>query len=189
MEFLCEYAVDKKRKGAYWFVKPFIGSLWIIIPLVIIGIGFSFAGAFGGAAVMGYATIFIIPLTAFLAGKFGPLTMAYGEVAFEYTISSGDMTFAKIYGNRFRREWFSLKIASDMEKCAPLDPQAERELEGESFDHVYRAISSDEAEHIYYAIFVNSKGERNLMYFEVIKKSLKMIKTYFPATVMTNLQF
>lgn len=188
MEFLCEHVVDKKREGAYRLVKIGIISLWIIIPLLIIGLGFSLAGAIGGGAVMGYATIFIIPLTAFLAGKFAPATLAFGEVAFEYSVASGEMTFAKIYGNRFRRDWFKLKIA-DMEKCAPLDAQAERELQNVRVSHTYRAISSDSAEHIYYAIFTNGSGERCLMYFEVIKKSLKMIKTYFPSTVMTNLPY
>ena len=188
MEFLCEHVVDKKREGAYRLVKVGIIALWIMFPLFIIGIGFSLAGALGGAAVIGYATIFIIPLTAFLAGKFAPMTLAFGEVAFEYTVASGEMSFAKIYGNRFRREWFSLKIA-DIEKCAPLDSHAERDLESIDVRHTYRAISSDDAPYIYYAIFTNSNGERCLMYFEVIKKSLKMIKTYFPSTVMTNLPY
>jgi len=189
MEFLCEHVVDRKKQGAYRLIKPAIASLWIIIPLIIIGIGFTVAGAFGGEAGIGYATIFIVPpLTAFLAGKFAPATMAFGEVAYEYTIASGEMSFAKIFGNRFRREWFSLKV-SDMEKCAPLTPHTERELEGISVSRIYRAVSGDDAPNIYYAIFTDSKGERCLMYFEMIKKSLRMIKTYHPATVMSNLPF
>ena len=78
---------------------------------------------------------------------------------------------------------------SDMEKCAPYTDNAARELDGQSCAHVYRAVSSMDAEHVYYAIYVNDKNERCLVYFEVIKKSLKMIKTYHPATVMTNLPF
>ena len=188
MEFLCEHVVDRKNEGAARLIKPLIIFLWILFPISVIVIGFSIAGALGGAAVIGYATIFVIPLTAFLAGKFAPMTLAFAEVAFEYSISSGEMAFAKIYGNRFRREWFKLKVA-DMEACAPLTPQAERDIERMNVSKRYVAVSSDKAENIYYAVFLNSQGERCIMYFEVIKKSLKMIKTYFPSAVMTNLPF
>lgn len=188
MEFLCEHVVDRKNVGVYRLIKPAIIALWVLFPIMIIAIGFSLAGALGGVAVIGYAAIFVIPLTAFLAGKFAPITLAFGEVAFEYTVASGEMSFAKIFGNRFRREWFSLKL-SDMEVCAPLTPQAERDIERLDVQKRYVAVSSDKAEHIYYAVFTNSKNERCLMYFEVIKKSLKLIKNYYPATVMTNLPY
>ena len=188
MEFLCEHVVDRKNEGIRKLIKPGIILVWILIPVAIIAIGFSIAGGLGGAAVIGYASIFIIPLVAFLAGKFAPATLAFGELSFEYTVASGEMSFAKIYGNRFRSEWFKLKV-SDMESCAPLTPQAERELENVQVDKRYVAVSSDEAPNIYYSIFKNSKGERCLMYFEVIKKSFRLIKTYFPGAVNSNLPF
>ena len=188
MEFLCEHVVDKKKVGAYKMVKPLIAMLWILFPLAVIGIGFTIAGALGGVAVIGYATIFVIPLTAFLAGKFAPATMAFGELSFEYTVASGEMSLAKIYGNRFRREWFSFKI-SDMEKCAPLTEDAEKEIARMRFDHTYAAISGFDAPNVYYAIFKDSNDDRCLVYFEMIKKSLRLIKTYYPATVSSNLPF
>lgn len=188
MDFLCEHVVDRKKEGLYRFTKPFIASLWIFIPLLIIAIGFTIAGALGGGGVLGYATIFVIPLTAFLAGKFGPATMAFGDVAYEYCVASGEMSFAKIFGNRFRKEWFSLKV-SNMEKCAPYNENVKRELDGMNFDRVYNATSSLDAPNVYYAIFKNSKDEYCLMYFEVIKKSFKLIRTYFPGAVSSNLPF
>ena len=187
MEFLCEYTVDRKKEGLYRFAKPAIIAAWFIIPLVLMATGISVGSAIGGLGGLMGALFFIVPsLTLGLAKFFGAATVAYGEVAYEYTIASGEMSFAKIYGDRFRREWFTLKIA-DMEKCAPYDMQAQSELKGQRFDKIYNAASSMSAPYLYYAVFTNSKGERCLMYFEVIKKSLKMIKTYFPSTVMTNL--
>ena len=189
MEFLCEYTVDRKKQGAYRFLKPLIIAAWIVIPIVLIVATVIIGNTLGGIGGLFKMSIFIIlPLTAGLAKFFFMPSIAYGDVAYECTISSGDMSFAKIYGDRFRREWFALKI-SDMEKCAPYTDDAARELDGQSFAHVYRAVSSMDAEHVYYAIYVNDKNERCLVYFEVIKKSLKMIKTYHPATVMTNLPF
>ena len=189
MEFLCDYTVDRKKEGLYRFLKPFIFSMWFVVPIILMGVCVGIGSSLGGIGGLFKAAVFIVPiLTVGLSKFFAPAKMAYGEVAYEYTVSSGEMSFAKIYGNRFRREWFKLKI-SDMEKCAPYNDYALRELEGQKFDRVYKAISSENAEHIYYAIFVNDKNERCLMLFEVIKKSLKMIKTYHPSTVMTDLPF
>ena len=189
MEFLCEYTVDKKREGLYGLLKPFIISLWFIIPLIVMGVGVAVGSALGGLGGLFGILFFIVPsLTLGFAKFFAASSVAYGEVAFEYTIVSGEMSFAKIYGNRFRREWFKLKI-SDMEKCAPFTADAEAELARQSFAHVYKAISSPKADYIYYAVYKNAKNERCLVFFQVIKKSLKMIKGYYPATVMTNLPF
>lgn len=188
MEFLCEHVVDKKRVGSYRLVKPLIISCWIIIPILLM-VGGMALGSLNDSLIGFRALLLVVPLlAAILAGKFAPACAAFGEVAFEYTVSSGEMSFAKIYGNRFRREWFSLKVA-DMEKCAPLTEQAEREIRSMRFDRVYKAVSGFDAENIYYAIFKNSKDEYCLMYFEVIKKSLRLIKTYFPGTVSSNLPF
>ncbi len=186
MEFLCEYTVDKKKEGLYRFAKPFIISLWFIIPIIVIIIGFAVGSKLGNVGGLAYAVVFIVPpLTAGLAKFFGASTTAFADVAYEYSISSGEMSFAKIYGDRYRKEWFKLKI-SDMEKCAPYSIDAQRELEGERFDKIYKAASSVNAQYLYYAVYRNENGERCLMYFEVIPKSLKMIKSYFHATVMTN---
>ncbi len=189
MEFLCEYTVDKKREGLYGLLKPFIISLWFIIPLIVMGAGVAIGSALGGIGGLFGALFFIVPsLTLGLAKFFAASSVAYGEVAFEYTIASGEMSFAKIYGNRFRREWFKLKI-SDMERCAPYTDEVEAELARQSFAHVYKAISSPKAEHIYYAIYKNEKNEKCLVFFQVIKKSLRMIKSYYPSTVMSDIPF
>ncbi len=188
MDFLCEYTVQRKKEGLYRFAKAGIIALWILIPIAVIIIGFSVASN-DGIWVLGYATVVVVPpLAFFLAKGFYPATAAFAEVDYEYTIASGEMSVAKIFGNRFRREWFNLKI-SDMERCAPYNADAQREISAQSFDKVYMAASSMDAKQLYYAIFRNSRGEYCIMYFEVIKKSLKMIKTYFPSTVMSSLEY
>ena len=116
MEFLCEYTVDRKKEGLYRFLKPALISLWFIVPLILIAIGFAIGGAVGNLGGLAYAVVFIVPpVTAGLAKFFAPSTVAFGDISYEYTIVSGEMSFAKIFGDRYRREWFSLKI-SDMEK-------------------------------------------------------------------------
>ena len=141
---------------------------------------------------MGYATIFIIPLTAFLAGKFGPLTMAYGEVAFEYTISSGDMTFAKIYGNRFRRTILEIDLRQ-VSRIAPLDNDVwTAHADKWRPEREYSAISSLKAPDLYFMLFEygdNRKKEkrRTVLYFEATNRALQICRFYNPsATVLTK---
>ncbi len=187
MEFLCEHAVERKKVGLYRFKKAAIISLWVIIPAIVIMLCFAISSLNTSLIALRYS-IFLVPLVAFFALKLGPLTAAYGEMSYEYSIVSGDISFAKIYGDRFRREWFSFTL-SKAEKCAPYDQTYGNEADNGNFDHVYKAVSSFDAPYIYYAIFKNERDERCIVFFEVIKKSLRMIKTYHPQTVMINLPY
>lgn len=187
MDFLCEHSVERKKIGLYRFKKAAIISLWVIVPALVIMICFAISAVYPKLIVLRYS-IFLVPVVAFLALKLGPASAAYGDETYEYSVSSGDMSFAKIYGDRFRREWFSFTL-SKAEKCAPYDENHRSEADNGSFDHIYKAVSSFDAPNIYYAIFRNERDERCLVFFEVIKKSLRLIKTYYPQTIMTNLPY
>lgn len=187
MDFLCEHAVERKKVGLYRFKKAAIISLWIIIPLIVITICFALSALSDKLIALRYS-IFLVPLVAFFALKLGPMTAAYGEMTYEYSVSSGEMAFSKIYGDRFRKEWFSFALAK-AEKCAPYDKTHGSEADNGSFAHVYKAVSSFDAPYIYYAIFRNDRDERCIVFFEVIKKSLRLIKTYYPQTVMSNIPY
>lgn len=188
MEFLCEHVVDRKKTGKFKFIKPAIIAVWFLVPLTLM-IGGMAIGSINTSLIAFRGLLLVVPLLfAILAGKFAPATLAFGDISYEYSVASGEMSFAKIFGDRFRREWFSLKV-SDMEKCAPLTEDAKRELSRMKFDKVYEAISGDDAPNIYYAIFKDGSDNRCLMYFEMIKKSYRLIKTYYPATVSSNLPF
>ncbi len=184
MDFICEHVVVRKREGLYRFKKGAIITATVLAPAIIVCV----CMALGGIPELQFmrAGLFLIPLFVWLVIKFGPIIGAYGEEAFEYEIVSGDITFATIYGERFRRELVSFKL-SDMECCRPYALYS-RDVEDQRFDKIYRAVSSLEAPHVYYAVFRDGNDNRCLIYFEVIKKSLKMIKTYYPQTVMTVIE-
>lgn len=184
MEFLCEHVVERKKEGLYKYKAYAIASLFVIIPVVFIVICMAIAGVSKNLVFLRWS-IFLVPLFVFIAAKFGPIATAYGRVAYEYSVSSGEMSFAKIYGDRFRREWVSFKL-SDAERVAPYAGQYVAEADRGSFFAVYKACSSMDAPHLYYCVFKDSKSRRCIVYFEVIKKSLRMIKTYCPSAVMTN---
>jgi hypothetical protein len=185
MDFLCEHVVERKKEGLYRYKYAAIISLFIIIPTIIVIVCMAAGGTSPNLMFLRWS-IFLIPLFMFIGLKFGPIAAAYGRVAYEYSISSGEMSLAKIYGDRFRKDWVSFKL-SDSERIAPYDALHRAEAERGSFDKIYRAGSSMSAPNLYYCIFRNERNERCIVFFEVIRKSLRMIKTYFPATVMTNL--
>ncbi len=187
MEFLCEHVVERKKQGLYRFKKFAIGSAWVIVPLIFIFLCLSLSFLNEKLQFLWWS-VFLVPVFVIIGSKLGPITIAYGDESFEYTIATGEMSFAKIYGNRFRKEWFSFNLPS-VEACAPYVEGYNTGLEAGKFDRVYTAVSSMSAPHIYYAIFRDNQDNRCIVYFEVIKKSLRMIKTYYPQTVMTDLPY
>ena len=134
-----------------------------------------------------WVSLFFIPLFVFLGAKIGPITAAYGEVAYEYSIVSGEVEFAKIFGDRFRKKWFTVKL-SEMETIAPYDGTYADKADNGSYDRIYKAISSFDAPNIYYGIWQDESGRRCIVFMEMIPKSLKMARSYNHTTVMTKLE-
>mgnify|MGYP001043299371 CR=1 FL=1 len=185
MDFLCEHVVERKKEGFYRFRKTLILLAWIILPLIFIAVCFGIGSISPALSVFKFS-LFLIPLFVFLGLKIAPINMAYGDVSYEYSLSSGKMDFSKIYGLRFKKDWFSIDLTK-VERCAPAEEMTQNEKVGGNYRRVYDATSSCKAKNRYYAIFKNEKEERCLAYFEVIEKSLKMIKVYHPATVVKKL--
>ena len=186
MDFLCEHVVIRKKEGAYRFLKGAILAAWVVIPLLLVLISLAIGQAYPNLSFL-RAAIFMMPLFVFLAAKIGPITAAYGDISYEYEIASGEMEFAKIYGDRFRKKWFCVKLA-DMEIIAPYSDTYADKADRGNYNRVYKAISSFDADNIYYGIWENENGDRCIAFFEMIPKSLKMARTYNRNTVSTNLR-
>lgn len=184
MDFLCEHVVERKKEGLYRFKRAGIFAAWIIIPLFIV-IACMALSSLDGLIFLRFS-IFLIPLFVWLGLKLAPITLAYGSEAYEYSISSGEMTVSKIYGDRFRRDWVTLNLTK-LEACAPYTPAYNSDAENGSFRQIYRAVSTMNAPNVYFAIFRDEQEKPCLLFFEATKKSLKMIKHYYPQTVMTNI--
>ena len=184
MDFLCEHVVPRKKEGLYRFAKTAIISAWIIVPAIIIVICLALVTTLELDFL--WISVFFIPLFAWLGFKIGPITAAYGEVSYEYSIVSGELEFAKIYGDRFRRKWFTVKFA-DMENLAPYTGMYADKADNGSYDRIYKAISSFDAPNIYYGTWTDDDGKSCIVFMEMIPKSLKMARSYNHGTVMSNL--
>lgn len=109
------------------------------------------------------------------------LTWRYLNVDFEYSMTSGVITFTKIYSNRTRRQILKLTI-KDIKEIAPYTDEAITHLEALLLkdDHIH--VSSMAAPDIYYAVFENDKDKLEVVYFEATAKALSIFKFYNSST-------
>ena len=119
-------------------------------------------------------------------------TWRYVSVEYEYSITSGELTFSKIFGNRSRRTVLKLMLR-DAIKIAPLDNEFEAKKAGEYLpEREFWAISAQNAPDVYFILFEYDTGkggekQRAVFYFEATQKALQVCRFYNPsATVVTK---
>ena len=111
-------------------------------------------------------------------------TWRYQSVEFEYSMTSGNITFSYIYGGRSRKTALETAIKR-FQEVAPLDDAALSRLEARDIQKEYRFISSDDAPDIYYAL-LEEDGELSVVLFEATQKALGILRFYNPMTVVTK---
>ncbi len=177
-----EFAVTQKIEGKWLFAR--------------IGLIFFYAAYAVGLLLFGMRYSLIAPLLALI-----PITLwviifiswRYVAVDYEYSITSGVLTFSKIFGNRSRRTVLEIKLR-DAVRIAPLD-NAEHSARATAWhpEREYSAISSLKAADIYFILFEyenprdRKEKRRAIFYFEATGKALQICRFYNPsATVMTK---
>jgi len=177
-----EFVVAQKIEGRWIWAKA--GLLFFYISFGIT------------ALIMGIVTRLIAPMIALVPVCIWILvffTWRYTNVEYEYSITSGELTFAKIYGNRSRRRVLTLQLR-DAVRIAPLD-NGEHSAKATAWkpELDFSAISSATAPDIYYILFEHKgsgkKGEskRAILYLEVTTRTLQICRFYNPsATVLTT---
>ena len=102
----------------------------------------------------------------------------------EYSMTSGVMTFSRIYGGMKRKKVLELFI-KDMREIAPRTPESDAKLSQRGIAKTYSFSSHSTAEDQYYALF-EQDGQLCAVYFEATEKTLKILRYYNPATVVTK---
>ena len=106
------------------------------------------------------------------------------NVEFEYSLTSGIMTFSRINGSMRRKKLLELTI-KEMHEIAPYTDDAKAHLETLPLakNHVY--VSTMAADDIYYAVFEQDK-ELHVVYFEATEKALHILHYYNGVTKMSK---
>lgn len=107
------------------------------------------------------------------------------NVELEYSMTSGVMTFSRIYGGMRRRTVLEVTI-KDMREIAPVTDETRARLSALQVQKDYRFVSCSWAEDMYYAVF-EQDGVPSVVYFEATGQALKILRFYNPsATVLSR---
>ena len=166
-----EFVVDERPEGIRK-LKKILGRITVIaVPIVI---------ALVLLLVKLYA-LAVIPL-AFL----GVILYFWKlfNVENEYSMTSGVMTFSRIYGGLKRKKVLEFTIR-ECKEIAPRTPESDAGLEGRGVEKVYMMASHSTAPDQYYAL-VDVEGKTCVVYFEATEKTIKILRYYNPVTVVTH---
>lgn len=143
-----------------------------------------FLGALGVPIKLPVAITFL-PLFIWMLVFF---TWRYVSVECEYRILDGEMTGMEIYGSKSMRTLVRVRVSA-MTTIAPYHSEARAEAEKIPAERRILCASSMEAPDLYFALFPNEAGETMALFFEATEKTLKVLRYYNSATVMTKTRY
>lgn len=152
-------------------------GIWILKRISLI---FCYIAYVLALLLIGLSTRIIVPLLALI-----PITLwmiiyfswKYVNIDYEYSMTSGHLTFSKIYGSRKRKVMFETEIKS-ISLIAPYNDKYFAEAERYAPVIEYNSLSSSKASNQYFALFENKDEKKSIFIFEAEEKSLKIFKFY-----------
>jgi hypothetical protein len=159
-----EYSVEAKVEGKLKLKRMLLIALYILFPVVFFTILCMVKLFMLGC--------FLVLFTAILWF----FTWRYVQIEYEYQIVKGEMTFAKVYGGKSRREFLKVRI-QDMSIVAPYND--EYKARADAADVKYYAVSSMSSPDVYFGLFKDEKTkETSVIFFEATSKMVKLSKFY-----------
>ena len=176
-----EFVVRQKIEGKWRAARAGLIALYILFPLTVLLLGMK-------ASVIA-PLLALIPISLWILIF---MTWRFVSVEYEYSITSGILTFAKVYGGRSRRKILEISL-HDAVRIAPLDNEDEAARANQWIpEREYSGISSPRAPDIYFILFEDKASpkqekRRAIFYFEATERALQICRFYNPSgTVMTH---
>ncbi|MBQ9802904.1 MAG: hypothetical protein IJW51_07550 [Clostridia bacterium] len=176
-----EFAVSQRKEGKWVLARILLVAFYITYVLAILFIGMKYS--------------VIAPLLAFIPLSLWVIvfiTWRYVNVDYEYSVTSGMLSFTKIYGNRQRKKIFEMSV-KDAVRIAPLGEESEdARATAYTPEREFVGVSSMKAPDIYFMLFElndskNREKRRAIFYFEATAKMLSICRFYNPSgTVLTK---
>ena len=166
-----EFVVAQKSEGKWRLAR---------IGMVLLYVCFVLGTLLAGISLNVLPPLALVPVFTWMLVFF---TWRYVSVEYEYSITSGELIFSKIFGNRSRRTVLKLMLR-DAVRIAPLD-HAEEAAKATAYrpEREFSAISSQYANDIYFILFEYQTGKekhRAILYFEATQKALQICRFYNP---------
>ena len=171
-----EFVVAQKSEGKWRLAR---------IGMIMLYVGFVLGALLTGISLNILPPLALVPVFTWMLVFF---TWRYVAVEYEYSITSGELIFSKIFGSRSRRTVLKVMLR-DAVRIAPLDDEAEA-AKAAAFRPVreFWAVSSQNATDVYFMLFeYGNNKEHAVFYFEATQKALQICRFYNPsATLVTK---
>lgn len=160
----CEYAVEKKKNGAY-LAKIILCAIAAVLLTVT---AFTVVIPLGGMSI-GLIALVLIGVLVWYFSRF--LSIEY-----EYTQTASELDFAAVYSKQYRKEKLSVDIKKSAKRIAPVN---EAELRGIK---VYDFRSESDSENGYMLIFEDD-GTRRAVLFDATRRLITNLRRQSPSVV------
>lgn len=170
-----EYVVAEKKNARLVMKK--IGFICGYVLFVILWFVFGFATNL-------FPLLALIPLTTWMLVFF---TWRYANVEYEYSVTSGTVTFSKVFGGRSRKQITEFKL-KDCSLIAPLS-ESDEKIKAFAPERDYVSMSSWDTPDAYVAL-LTLNDKKTAVYFEATEKMLKICRFYnSPCTVIGKVRY
>jgi len=170
------YGVAKKPEGSYKLKRILMILAYILIPGAI-------AGAFIAMKIL--PILAVLPVCIWMLVFF---TWRYVSIEYEYIILDGEFKMMEVYGSKSMRELCRTRVSA-MKTIAPYNHAHKAAADAVPADRRIEAVSTMNADDIYYAVFKADDGEDTVVFFEATEKTLKVLRYYNSETVMTKTRY
>ena len=167
-----EYVVTPKMTPALRMKKLFFIALYILWG--------------GGLIIVGAAVRIIAPLLAFIPVTLWMLvffTWKYTKVAYEYSFWGGEIKVNRMLGEKSRRTLVTVKIR-DLKAVYPCKNSDRAEIKEFAPEKEIFAASSEDAERLVAALWIDESDKKVVLYFEADEKAIRILKYYNSSAII-----
>ena len=173
-----EYTVEQKAEGKFRLMKIAFLALYVLYPVIFMAVLF---------IIQLFQLFALVAVTEWMLVYF---TWKYTKPEYDYSVTSGRVTFSVIHGKRSRKEMLTFAIKDCLKIAPATDGDFIAMLEQYDPEIPYSAVSSVDSPDKYYAAFENAEGKRCVFYFEATEKMLKFCRNYNSShTVVTKVRY
>ena len=109
-------------------------------------------------------------------------TWRLSQIEYEYSVVSGTLYLAKIFGKSARREIFECEL-SRAKTVAPYSGQYKKDAEAAAPDKIYSVIPSKKTENLWFMLFESESEKKTMILFEADEQALRVLRHGCPRAV------
>lgn len=165
-----EHSVEEKAEGKRKTVK-ILGRAGLLA--VVIGFVVACLATFAPLAIL---AMVMLPVIITLWKKF--------NCEFKYVIEGASMSFFYVYFASKKPKKMLEVMIKDFREIAPRTAESDAKIKAEGYNKVYMFAPATNSVDQYYATF-EQNGEKCVVYFQAVEKSLSLLRYYNKNTVVT----